>query len=388
MNFTDAATVEHARVTADGYLVADARIVRTGIQIYGGSEVGKPDMPTVRVWRPEAEVFHKDSLASFSHIPVTDDHPKESVTATNWKDLAVGETSDEVLRDGHRLRIPLIVKDAAAIAKVQSGKRELSAGYTCDLSFEDGVTPEGEAYDAVQRNIRANHLAIVQRGRAGTEFRIGDSADEAGNRTTWGASPIHDHQPTKEPSMADLTTVVIGDSAVQIAASDASKLEAFKASIKQSLTDAQTAHATALAAKDSDLAKRDATIDDLKAKVLSDADIDKRVQARGDLVAIAKVIAKDVATTGLSDAAIRKAVVTAKLGDAAVKDKAEAYIDARFEILAEDAAKALNVDPLRNVVIDGVKDAGDLRTQAAAAYEARNQALRDGWKTPSSAAAN
>ena len=105
MQFIDAAEVEKPRVTADGYLVADARIVRTGIQIYAGIEVGKPEMQMVRVYRPEVEVFHRDSLASFSHIPITDDHPAEAVTADNWASLAKGETGDEVLRDGQDLRL-------------------------------------------------------------------------------------------------------------------------------------------------------------------------------------------------------------------------------------------------------------------------------------------
>lgn len=387
MNFIDAAAVEHPRVTADGYLVADARIVRTGIQIYAGFEVGKPDMETVRVYRPEAEVFHKDSLASFSHIPVTDDHPKEAVTAANWKDLAVGETSDEVLRDGHRLRIPLIVKDAAAIAKVQSGKRELSAGYSCDLSFEDGTTPQGEAYDAVQRNIRANHLAIVQRGRAGTEFRIGDGAAEAGNRTTWGASPI---LTTDKETPMTLKTVTVDGIPIEVTDQGATVIATLQNRLSDSaanLTKLTTDHAAALAAKDADLAKRDATIDDLKTKVVTDADLDKRVQDRADLISAAAIIAKDVKTVGLSDADIRKTVVIAKRGDA-MKDKSQAYFDAAFDILVEDAAKDSKADPLRNVVIDGVKDSTDLRTQAAQAHHDRNQSLRDAWKTPSSAAAN
>lgn len=351
MNFIDAAAVEHPRVTGDGYLVADARVVRTGIQIYTGAEVGKPDVATVRVYRPEAEVFSDKSLASFSHIPVTDDHPAQAVTADNWKDLAVGETSGEVLRDGHRLRIPLIVKDASAVRKVQGGKRELSAGYTCDLVFEDGVTPEGEAYDAIQKNIRANHLAIVQRGRAGSECRIGDSA------AAWGAAPITDAD-TKEGQMADALRKVMVDG-LQVETTDAGaaaidKLTKDKQAAEKRLSDAEMAHQTAIAAKDAELAKKDAEIDALKGKVLDDVALDERVRARSSLVDTARKIAKDVKVDGLSDAAIRKAVVTAKLGDAAVAGKADAYIDARFDILAEDVAKVIT-DPVRQALRSGVQ---------------------------------
>ena len=365
MKFIDAAAVEHPRVTSDGYLVADARVVRTGIQIYTGAEVGKPELAMVRVYRPEAEVFSSDSLASFSHIPVTDDHPSVAVSAANWKDLAVGETSGEVLRDGHRLRIPLIVKDAAAVSKVQAGKRELSAGYTCDLAFESGTTPEGEAYDAIQRNIRANHLAIVQRGRAGTECRIGDDAGGP-----WGIAPITDNAP-KEGLMADLRKVMVDG--LQVETTDAGaaaidKLQKDKQAIEAKLSDAQVSNDKAIAAKDADLAKKDAEIDSLKAKILSDADLDKRVQQRADLITTAKTIVGDSFDhAGKSDADIRRAVVVAKLGDAAVKDKAEAYIDACFDILAKDSGKS--VDGLRNAVRDA-KPAPNLTADEATAYAA------------------
>ncbi|MDT9110918.1 DUF2213 domain-containing protein, partial [Escherichia coli] len=72
--FTDAVSVSGTRLTNDGYLVAEAKAVRTGIQFYRGSEVGKADMDVVRVWRPEEEVFSADSLQSFSHAPMTLDH--------------------------------------------------------------------------------------------------------------------------------------------------------------------------------------------------------------------------------------------------------------------------------------------------------------------------
>lgn len=370
MNFIDAAAVEHPRVTGDGYLVADARVVRTGIQIYTGAEVGKPELPTVRVYRPEAEVFSSDSLASFSHIPVTNDHPAEAVTADNWRTLAVGETSGEVLRDGHRLRIPLIVKDAAAVRAVQGGKRELSAGYTCDLAFEDGVTPSGEAYDAIQKNIRANHLAIVQRGRAGSECRIGDAA-------AWGAAPITDAD-TKEGQMADALRKVMVDG-LQVETTDAGaaaidKLTKDKQAVETRLADAEKNHEKALATKDAELAKKDAEIDDLKGKVLDDAALDARVQARSALVDTARKIAKDVKVEGLNDAAIRKAVVTAKLGDAAVKDKTDAYIDARFDILAEEAGKGR--DPVRDALSAGLEQP----TTVNDAYSQMLERDRNAWQ--------
>ena len=158
LRFTDKAPIGVVRDTQDGYVTTLARAVRTGVQEYAGYEVGLVDVDVVRVYRPPSEVFSADSLGTFSHAPVTMDHPNEMVTADNWKDLAVGEVSTEALRDGEFIALPLILKDADAIAKVKDGKVELSAGYTAMLDFTAGVTPDGDAYDAKQTNIVINHF--------------------------------------------------------------------------------------------------------------------------------------------------------------------------------------------------------------------------------------
>lgn len=157
------------------------------------------------------------------------------------------------------------------------------------------------------------------------------------------------------------------------------KLTKDVAQARTALTDAQTEHAKALAAKD-------AEIDALKGKVLTDADLDKRVAARSALVTTAKAIAPSIVTDGLSDEAIRREAVRIKLGDAVIKDKAPAYVDARFEILAEDAAKAptgitghsSQRDPIASVLGDA---AG--RTPVADAATAHAEMLRhnaEAWK--------
>ncbi|MRX33212.1 DUF2213 domain-containing protein [Aminobacter sp. MDW-2] len=374
MQFTDAVTVAGTRRTGDGYLIAEARAVRTGIQLYAGHEVGKPDLATVRVYRAADQVFAQDSLQSFSHAPITIDHPDQEVTADNWKELSVGEVSTAAKQDGQWVMLPLILKDAAAITAMVSGKRELSAGYNCELDWTPGITADGEAYDAQQRSIKINHLALVDRARAGSQARIGD----AGN---WGAAPISTTDKEIVTMSDALRTVVVDGLSVQTTDQGAqaiTKLQADLASSAAKFTDAQTDHAKALAAKDADLAKKDAEIDGLKAKILSDADLDKKVAARSDLISKAKAIAKDVKTDGLSDAAIRRAAVVAKLGDAAVADKADAYIDARFDILVEDAAKN-PPDPFRQVVQSGVQTVSD----AANVNDAYNLMLerdRNAWQ--------
>lgn len=369
MKFVDAAPLAGTRRTGDGYLVAEVKTARTGIQDYAGHEVGKPDMPVVKVYRPADQVFSKDSLASYAHKPVTNDHPDEAVSAENWKDLAVGQIGDEVARDGEFIRIPLIVMDGEAIKAVEAGKRELSAGYTCDLAFESGVTPDGQPYDAIQKDIRINHVAIVQRGRAGSEARIGDDAH------SWGVSPVPANDGLKGRSMTTRTITVDGlpvelaDKDAQIVQRTIDKLTADNAALADKLSAAEKKAKEDEEEAEKKLAKKDAELDDLRGKVLDGAALDAAVQARGDLIAKAKAIAPEVKTDGLSDAAIRKAVVVAKLGDA-VKDKTEAYIDARFDILSEDAAGTEN---LRSA-ISGIKPTAD---SAKAMNDAYSKSVSD-----------
>ncbi|WP_428029800.1 DUF2213 domain-containing protein [Ancylobacter sp.] len=369
MQLTDVAVVAGTRRREDGYLVADARIARTGVQVYLGREVGKAEMATVRVYRPGDEVFSADTLSSAAHRPVTNDHPADLVTSQNWKQHAVGQTGDEVAGEGIFIRVPLMVSDEAAIRDIEAGKRELSAGYTCDLDWTAGKTPSGEAYDAVQRNIRLNHVAIVARGRAGSEVRIGDAAQ-------WGAAPITDKTPEKEITMT-LKTVTVDGIPIEVTDQGATVIATLQSRVADAaakFTDAETKHQQALAAKDADIAKKDAEIDALKGKVLDAAAIDKLVADRADLIGKAKVLAKDVKTDGLSDADIKKAVVIAVVGDSA-KDKSPTYIDARFDILVEDAVKKTGEsDPFREIVKDGLTPTAD---ELKPVHDARAKMLAD-----------
>lgn len=164
-------------------------------------------------------------------------------------------------------------------------------------------------------------------------------------------------------------TVVLGDKAVQVLAEDAAEVERFKDTAAKILADAESKHAQALAAKDAELEKLQAQLDDAKSKILSDADIDAKAAARADLIATAKKIAPTAEIAGLSDAAIRKAVVTARLGDAAIADKSDAYVDARFDILAEDAAPT---DPVKDAIIKNTNDSADDGHSAYVARLTRN----------------
>lgn len=361
MHITDTVSLGDTKLSDSGYLEAFALTARTGIQQYLGVEVGRPDLKVVNVYRDEKEVFSKRSLESFSKIPMTNDHPAQPVTSANWKQVAVGTTGDEVLRDGEYLKIGLKITDGDAVSAVQAGKRELSVGYSCELVWEDGIAPDGTAYQAKQTNIIADHIAIVQRGRAGSRASIGDSWPQ--------------HTPTPEEKPMTLKTVTVDGIPVEVTDQGAVVIATLLGRLTDAaskLSTAETAHAAAIAAKDADLAKKDAEIDGLKAKQVTDAQLDERVKARGDLIAKAKTIS-DADYSGKSDAEIRKAAVVSKLGDAAIAGKSEAYIDARFDVLVEDAA----TDPVRQHFQNKDHKPQNVHDNGQDAYEQR---LQDAWK--------
>lgn len=148
--------------TPEGYIIDTPIIARTGIQWY------KRDGRDVAEYRPASEVFAPESLASFVGRPLTIDHPAFMVRSDNVRNVVVGAILGEPWRDGKNLRARVVVHDKRAVDLIERGlKTELSVGYTVETEQVAGTTPEGAHYDAIQRNIRCNHLSIVTRGRAG-----------------------------------------------------------------------------------------------------------------------------------------------------------------------------------------------------------------------------
>lgn len=331
----DAVELAKPRFTKDGYLVGEARVARTGIQLYIASELGLDGDPTkvIRVYRPPEEVFATDAMVSYAHRPITDEHPPKMVDAESWKKVSRGQTGDEVMRDGDVVRVPVMLMDAEIINAWKGGKKELSMGYTMDLDMTAGVTDSGEQYDAVQRNLRMNHLALVARARGGSQLRLGDGYVE---------------EPQMETKLKTVTVDGLAVETTEPGAQAIAKLQDDKARLKGDMEKAATDHAAALAAKDKELAEKDAEIDVLKGKVLDEAALDAEVKKRADLIAVAKQIAnKDY--TGKSADEICKTAVIAKLGAAVVDGKSAEYIQARFDILADEAAQ----DPMRRVLQQG-----------------------------------
>lgn len=369
---TDSVALGDVRVSDGGYLEAVARTARTGIQVYRGVDVLRPDLATVNVYRDAAEVFSKRSLESFSKLPLTVDHPPQGVSAGNWKQVAVGTTGDEVLRDGEMLKIGLKVMDAAAIQAIRDGKRELSVGYSTELVWEDGKAPDGTPYQARQTSIVANHIAIVDAGRAGPSCRISDSwADPSPSIQEDRTMPD-----TNRTVMVDGLSVLTTDQGAQAI----DKLTKDRDTANKALADALEAHKAAIAAKDKELGTKDGEITKLKSEALDAAKLDKLVADRADVFAKAKSIANDVDPSGKTIPDIRRAVVSKKLGDASVKERSDDYVEALFDSLASQVKPQL--DAAARVIAGGLKTSDaqvSLDDAERAAHAAMEERMRKAW---------
>lgn len=164
---------QHKYKTPEGYLICtDAILARTGKQTYRKCEVfadAADDESEIEIDRKAEEVFAPETLASFENKPITVEHPDENVTPDNYNSLSVG-----FVRDVHRGTVngqdvmlgTLVITDARTIEEIENGEHtDLSCGYDCDII--DETNPQ-------QRNIRGNHVALCEQGRAGIA-RIVDS---------------------------------------------------------------------------------------------------------------------------------------------------------------------------------------------------------------------
>lgn len=358
---SDAADVTGTRLTRDGYLVAECRVARTGIQEYYGAELGLSDPQKLyRFYRPADEVFARASMASYAHRPVTNDHPVDDVTAENWKQHAIGNIGEDVVADGDYVRVPLILMDQAAIADVQAGKRELSMGYNCTLDWTPGKAPDGTFYDAVMRGIRSNHCAVVDKGRAGHACRIGDRV-----RNT----PPNNQEPTNMKTVTiDGRSFSVADDAADAILAAQTKFDAVNAALQDAArvmpaaSDTIKALKDQIAAKEIELADARKAADEAAKAIPTAADLARMADERAALIDTAKTIKAEIVADGKDADAIRREAVASKMGDKAVDGKPADYVAAMFDALAS-VAKSDGNDPVRDSLKGGPAKPKDARAE-------------------------
>lgn len=163
---------ENISKTPEGFLLClDVAITRVGELVYAAGETPIEAVDgRVIVERTEEDVFDKGTIASFEGKPLTVNHPNEFVNPDNWSDLAVGHIQN-VRRgsgeDSDKLLADILVTDAVTIGLIDGGLREVSCGY--DAEYIQTAKGRGRQSDIV-----GNHLALVDKGRAGASCAIMD----------------------------------------------------------------------------------------------------------------------------------------------------------------------------------------------------------------------
>lgn len=159
----DSIPVDETYFTKEGYFIDHPIVTSTGI-----FEYKNPDGSIRRELRLAEEVFDPASLDSYEGKPVIVTHEAGLVTKDNVDQEYIGTVLSKGYQDGEKVRAKIIIHNTDSLS---CGLRELSLGYNMELDKTPGEW-NGQPYDAIQRGIRINHLALVANARAGDSARL------------------------------------------------------------------------------------------------------------------------------------------------------------------------------------------------------------------------
>ena len=154
-------------------------ISKVGVFPYSGAQISDEleSDKIYNVYRPEEELSNPETIESFKLIPWTDEHTMlgskdDGMTPAEHKGIhgVIGE--DVYFEDGY-LKANIKIFSDKLSQLIEDGKKELSIGYRCVYDLVSG-SYKGVHYDAIQRDIRGNHLASVVEGRSGHDVAVLD----------------------------------------------------------------------------------------------------------------------------------------------------------------------------------------------------------------------
>lgn len=379
--------------TDQGFLRVPVLATRSGVFTYRRS-----DGSILKELRPPEEVFNEESMKTLSGIPLTNRHPTSLVDAKNAKKFMVGFVSDFVEREGDYLKTFVTITDQSTIDEVEkNGLREVSCGYVCDLEESEGKH-DGEEFQLVQRNIKYNHLALVDKGRAGPEARLRlDEGDAILDENETGLSA--QTTKTKGVSVAKITLNGVDFEASEALASAVQTALDKANSTIDSLKKSKDEMGEKMKASKEEKEKKDAKIDALETELkeakeakLDSKQIHELVKHRQALVNVAeKVLDKDTKLDEMDDAEIKKAVVAKKCPELKLDEKSEVYVEARFDHICE-TLETEKTDSKDEEKTDPVKEAlkqKQTKTDKVETFEEKRARIQkadaEAWKQPLSA---
>lgn len=207
----DRGTLRRARRTDEGFLLVDAYLTRPGV-----FEYLQADGSVRRELRPRDEVFDTSSLSTLFNKPTCLGHPTDDegepifVDADNYNRFATGSIAGEAVADraADRVRATLLICRRDHIDAIEQDElEEQSCGYTCEIEEAPGRDPEFGDYDVIQRQMRYNHTATVDQGRAGPDVRLRADAARMVHLPSYSEeSDVTDrNEPTSEIKIDGLT---------------------------------------------------------------------------------------------------------------------------------------------------------------------------------------
>ena len=161
-------------VDINGWItIKDNPILKAGIFPYLGSEIGQGEPSRVyKVLRSEEELSKPEAIKSFELVPLINEHFVLGELGTDTDDKSI----DGIVGESIYFEAPYLKSNIKVFGKhikklIEVGKIELSAGYSCKyIPVENN--PD---YDFIQTDIRANHLALVEAGRNGSDVAVQDA---------------------------------------------------------------------------------------------------------------------------------------------------------------------------------------------------------------------
>lgn len=162
------------------WFIAKNPITKVGVFPYLGKQISEDCEPNkiYMVLRPKEELFKKETLDSLKLLPLVDEHEMLGKDVTPAEEKGVdGIIGEQIEHDNDTIYSDIKIFSDEMKEKIKDGKKELSLGYWCSYEKQEG-TYKGQRYDYIQRNIIGNHLALVDRGRMGSDVKVYDKAIE------------------------------------------------------------------------------------------------------------------------------------------------------------------------------------------------------------------
>ncbi len=312
------------------------------------------------------DIFSEITIDSAKGVPVTDGHPsiddnKGMVSTANWQKHVKGSLGDSIVIKNDKLEAMETIFDATLIDDLEAGRKvEVSIGFKADIDYTPGEF-KGERYDAKQTNIIINHLAHVDKGRAGESVRAYlDSADSKyavqvnNNKTTRRDSKMDPKGiieaikkflvtigvKVEEPEKGDVTDPdetgadTGGKDNDPASKTDSAEIKALKKKLQEQRAKIDALDAVNKKQKETQI------------KADEQTKIDEAVKSRISLIDTAKTVIPDFKYDGLSDREIKLAIIEQTLPyekTVKIDDLDDVFISARYDAALIFAKEKANI---------------------------------------------